>query len=282
MIATRADHRLAVVALAFAVGCGESDPSSAPPDPQVEQIERLPRLPRPEVQTELFVGATNDTARAARSVVRGQVQRVNLEFGRATQAIQSLRAKPYQEIAPGEFLFEQSGGTVGCVSSFRVAPSAGALLWTWNNEGTCGESLFTPREIWRLQTALDGSTGQFDELWIESPGSPGRAHDTRVTWAITPARSEWQSLLRSSTPERLVARFSSEPEGADLTRYELERAATFRWTLLLSRDGLTGSFRRFDWSPAADWRERESIDWLRDHGTWTLISTTGVPQATSW
>lgn len=269
-------------ALLTAVGCGESSSPPTSPDPSTEQVERLPRLPRPTVQTELFVGAANDTARAARSVIRGQVQRVNLEFGRAAQAIQSLSAKPYQEIASGEFLFEQSGGTVGCVSSFRVAPTAGALLWTWNNEGLCGESLLTPREIWRLQTSLDGSIGQFDELWIESPGGPGRAHDARVTWEITPSRSEWRSLLRSSAPEHFVARFSSEAEGDDRTRYELERAATFRWRLSLSRDGRSGSFRRFDWSPAADWRERESIVWSPDHGTWTLISTTGVPQVTSW
>ncbi len=48
-------------ALLTAVGCGESSSPPTSPDPSTEQVERLPRLPRPTVQTELFVGAANDT-----------------------------------------------------------------------------------------------------------------------------------------------------------------------------------------------------------------------------
>lgn len=115
------------------------------------------------------------------------------------------------------------------------------------------------------------------------PSSPGRAHDARVTWEILPFRAASGGVC--SVPRRRSTSWpasQSEAEGDDRTRYELERAATFRWRLSLSRDGRSGSFRRFDWSPAADWRERESIVWSPDHGTWTLISTTGVPQVTSW
>lgn len=96
-------------ALLTAVGCGESSspPTSPIPRPSRSNASRASRAPR--YRRNCSSERRTTPPRAARSVIRGQVQRVNLEFGRAAQAIQSLSAKPYQEIASGEFLFEQSG-----------------------------------------------------------------------------------------------------------------------------------------------------------------------------
>ncbi len=270
---------IALAVIAGACACGDDNPAN---DDETGQPPPLPSLPKPIIAVVPHIATPNDIALEARGLVRGQLQRVQLELVPIAQRLQSFAQQRYASDGRGRWIAEGNGGFPACTSTFSMERSGAGLLWRWVWNGFCGGSTEdVDRELSTMSTALDGSSGRLDDLWGAGPVGGGMARYTRLEWHVAPPLASWRRLSRQSDPPTLEITFEQRPGEDDGTEYELRREGVFRWVLQSANDGTHGAFTLDRWQ-AGSWIRSELVTWEGEHGTWRSDPELGEARERSW
>lgn len=270
---------LFVFAALTASACSK-DPAS--PEPARGESAPLPTLPSPDVVPAVEFPATSDQAREARTFVRGQLQRVNLEFSRMAGILRSYRAIPYESIAENEWLADTTDGSRACRSYFAVTHAAASLRWQWVSTGACvGQAEAYP--LSEIASSLDGRSGSLDEHWAAGVFGGRIQKYGRVEWAIEPTSAQWRLFSRETTPSTLLVSFDQQSGENGRAAHELSRTAEYRWELGASADSASGEFRLYRWNAdASEWDESDDVRWTGRHGSWVSRPVDGPAVERTW
>lgn len=271
--------RVTVSLIALLVVACSNDPSK--PTETLHDASPIPTLPSPVKPRVLQLTAPNETAVAARTFLRGQLQRVQLEFSSFAQRLSTFESMEYEETSRGDWLATLNGGRVGCITGYLVTRIDDGLLWRCFWDGICGfEHPADSLDQRTLLTTLDGLEGRLDEYWIEGPNSVTPS-TRRVEWEVSPSRESWRVLTRSTDPPSLSV--SLTEEGGAEPRLELLHAGGYRWVLHGRLDASVGRFALHRWRDAThEWELSDSLAWEGEHGSWIAHPITGSPTTRSW
>ncbi|MFN8548252.1 MAG: hypothetical protein U0527_09910 [Candidatus Eisenbacteria bacterium] len=269
---------MALILSALSFACSKS--TSKPAD-LATPASPIPALPSPITNRVLHLAAPNETAVAARTFVRGQLQRVQLEFSSFAQRLSTFESMDYEETPRGDWIATVNGGQVGCITGYLVRRVDDELLWRCFWDGTCGlEEPADSIDQRTLLTTLDGKIGRLDEYWLEGPGRVIPS-TRRVEWEVLASSATWRIFSRETDPPTLSV--SLTEAGDAEPSLELRHEASYRWNLYGRWDGGVGRFALHRWSAAPSrWELSDSLWWDGDHGAWIAHPATGSPSTRSW
>ncbi len=256
------------------------DPAS--PEPTRGDSASLPTLPSPDVVPAVPFPATSDGAREARAFVRGQLQRVNLEFSRMAGILRSYRAIPYESITENEWLADTTDGSRACRSYFAVTRAGASLRWQWMSTGACGgQSAAYP--LSEIASSLDGRRGSLDEHWAAGVFGGRYQKYGRLEWAVEPTSAQWRLFSRETTPSTRLVSFDQGPGENSTVALELSRTAEYRWVLEASADSASGEFHLYRWdADGSEWDESDDVRWNGRHGSWVSRPVDGESEERIW
>lgn len=267
-----------VVAAAFALSA-LSACSEDPSDPRNGgDLQALPTLPIPEVRATIVLAGAGESAREARALVRGQFQRIGLEFGRMAGMMRSYQTMRYAPTAPGEWAADTTGGYPDCRSQILVEQHDDLLDWSWLWWGTCESTgQVSAFKISEMATSLDAQQGALDELW-----ALGGPKHWRLEWTVESSNDQWRLFTRETTPPALLVHLDVREATAGGV-YDMTRTDDYRWHAEVRDSGASGDFELYRWDAAAsEWDLAEVVHWAGDGGSWTTHPVFGASIERSW